>query len=85
MQTTAFKELLVHLHSSIDRVADELTPDRPELAHALRARAHRLPRAEDARLLLYDTLAAGLLDAQLFDRLMLRQNRAARAERRGAP
>jgi hypothetical protein len=85
MHTTAFKELLVHLHTSIDRVADELAPDRPELAHALRARARRLPRPEDARLLLYDTLAAGLFDAQQFDQLMLRQNRAARAERRGAP
>ena len=92
MEKHAFVEMLVSLHDSLDRVVDALTPDRPDLARALRKRAAWIPTPEQiarggtgpgsrtASLgpLLYQALAEGAVDGREFDRLMIRQDRAAR-------
>ena len=92
MEKHAFVEMLVTLHESLDRVVDALTPDRPDLARALRKRAAWIPRPEQiarGRLgrgartpnlgpLLYEALAEGAVDGREFDRVMIRQERAAR-------
>jgi hypothetical protein len=90
-------ELLSHLHQSIDRLAADLMRDRPDLALALRVQTASIPRPEELRPLrppvsarvacdelrplLYRALEEGVVDAKGFDRLMLKQNRAARALR----
>jgi hypothetical protein len=89
-----FLALLTDLHQSIDRVAEDLSRDRPDLATALRVQAAWIPRPEDIpdppepdakracrrlRPLLYRALDEGVLDGNQFDRLMLRQVQARRA------
>ncbi len=92
MEKHAFVEMLVNLHESLDRVVDALTPDRPDLARALRKRAQWIPRPEEiargvtgrgvrtASLgpILYRALAEGAVEGREFDRVMIRQQRAAR-------
>jgi hypothetical protein len=90
-----FLAFLTDLHQSIDRVADDLSRDRPDLATALRLQAAWIPRPEDIpdpspetdgerscrrlRPLLYEALDKGVLDGRQFDRMMLRQVQARRA------
>jgi hypothetical protein len=89
-----FLALLTDIHQSIDRVADDLSRDRPDLATALRVQAAWIPRPEEIdpasdgggeracrrlRPLLYRALDEGVLDGDQFDRMMLRQNQARRA------
>jgi hypothetical protein len=94
MTHQAFVDLLTDLHRSIDRVAEDLAPDRPSLAAALRKRAAYLPRPEELTVgppptsgeqacaalspLMYQALDEGVLDAREFDALMVRRARAAR-------
>lgn len=94
MRNRVLVNLLTELHRSIDRVAEELTPDRPDLASALRKQSARFPRPEElargqtpARSqrasgtlapLLYHALDEGALDARSFDVLMVQRLRAAR-------
>jgi hypothetical protein len=92
--------LLHELHQSIDRLADDLALDRPDLATALRRRSESIPRpanraephvspgarAACMRLypLLYHALDAGLIEAREFDALMLLRIRAGRTLERRA-
>jgi hypothetical protein len=100
MPTQAFIDLLVEIHRSIDRVAEDLARDQPALAAALRKEAERIPRPEDVvrgappaggaapeslEPLLYEALDEGVLDARRFDSLMVRQQRAARTLRTRTP
>jgi hypothetical protein len=89
--------LLRELHHSIDRLADDLAIDRPDLATALRRKSESIPRPADpaeprespgsraacTRLhpLLYHALDAGVVEARDFDALMLLRGRASRALR----
>jgi hypothetical protein len=85
-------QLLTDIHSSIDRLAEDLSRDRPDLAAALRKEAALIPRPEitpspppppprapASRLgpLLYRALDEGILPHQRFDALMVRRARAA--------
>ena len=89
-----FLALLTDLHQSIDRVAEDLSRDRPDLAVALRSQAAWIPRPEEIpepppdnaqracrrlRPLLYRALDEGVLDGKQFDRMMMRQVQARRA------
>jgi len=65
----ALRRVLAHLQDSLDRLADDLAHERPDLAAALRARAARLPPPD----LLYAALAAGAIDARELDRLLVRR------------
>lgn len=80
MRTRDLDELLHQIHHSIDRVAQDLERDRPDLARALRRESTRIPRPS----LLYQALDAGALDARRFDVLMLQRVRADRALRTAA-
>jgi hypothetical protein len=86
-------QLLLELHQSIDRVARDLSRDRPDLAQALRREAAWIPRPEEIlsrpvstparecariRPLLYNALDSGIIDARRFDQMMLRQVQAAK-------
>jgi hypothetical protein len=86
--------LLEELHRSIDRLADDLSLDRPDLATALRRKSESIPRPADRapspaetgsrvacrRLhpLLYHALDEGVVHARDFDALMLLRRRAGR-------
>jgi hypothetical protein len=83
-------QLLDDIHRSIDRLAENLTPDRPDLAAALRKEASLIPRPDIACAqtkpaasatqlgpLLYRALDEGLLPHRRFDALMIRRARAA--------
>jgi hypothetical protein len=83
-------QLLDDIHRSIDRLAENLTPDRPDLAAALRKEAALIPRPDLAPVhprppasatqlgpLLYRALDEGLLPHHRFDALMIRRARAA--------
>jgi hypothetical protein len=87
-----FIQLLTDLHRSLDRLVEDLAPDQPQLAAALRKEAAWIPRPEEiiaqapttgssacASLgpLLYEALDAGVVDARQFDALMVRRARAA--------
>jgi hypothetical protein len=93
MRNRVLVDLLTELHRSIDRVAEDLAPDRPELARALRKQSARIPRPEEIARgqkpssarpsgtlapLLYHALDEGALDARSFDVLMVQRLRAAR-------
>lgn len=93
MRTDPLLELLTQIHRNVDRVCDDLQPDRPDLADALRQHAAWIPRPEELlrgvlpstrasvrRLgpLLYDALDEGLVDARQFDALMIERARAER-------
>lgn len=94
MRQRALLDLLAGLHRAIDRVADDLDGDQPALARALREKAASIPKPKqmipprrhvDSRVacrsippLLYDALDYGLLDAAVFDALMVGQSRARR-------
>jgi hypothetical protein len=93
--TQDLEDLLTDLHGAFDRLVDELRPDRPDLADALRAETDRWPRPPSKKprraarcsqvpALLYRALDAGVVGSRTFDRLMLRQRRAAGALRRRA-
>ncbi len=86
-------DLLTEIHRNVDRVCEDLEPDRPDLAQALRQHAAWIPRPDDLlrgvlpgsdgsvrRLgpLLYDALDEGSVDARHFDALMLERARAER-------
>ncbi len=86
-------ELLTEIHRNVDRVCEDLEPDRPDLAQALRQHAAWIPRPDELvrgalpatdgsvrRLgpLLYDALDEGVVDAQHFDALMVERARAER-------
>ncbi len=92
MADANFIQLLTDLHRSLDRLVEDLTPDQPELAAALRKEAAWIPRPEEViarappssasacaslRPLLYEALDAGVVDARRFDALMVRRARAA--------
>lgn len=49
MTAQAFTDLLTELHASLDRLAEDLQPDRPELAAALRRQTAWIPRPSEAR------------------------------------
>jgi hypothetical protein len=81
-------QLLADIHGSLDRLAEDLSRDRPDLADALRKEASLIPRpdpAADARAaptrttcqrlgpLLYRALDEGLLTHRRFDALMIRR------------
>ena len=81
-------DLLADIHRSLDRLAEDLSRDRPDLATALRKEAALLPKPEPsppraaatcAQLgpLLYRGLDEGLVKPRNFDRLMIRRVRAA--------
>jgi hypothetical protein len=83
-------QLLTDIHSSIDRLAEDLSRDRPDLAAALRKEASLIPKPEvvprqlstpptvtQLRPLLYRALDEGLLPHRRFDALMIRRVRAA--------
>jgi hypothetical protein len=89
-------DLLADIHRSLDRLAEDLSRDRPDLASALRKEAALLPRPESppasparcepancAQLgpLLYRALDEGVVKPRHFDRLMIRRIRAARVVR----
>jgi hypothetical protein len=92
MRAQTFVDLLTDLHRSLDRVADDLTPDRPDLAAALRRQSAWIPRPETVATapaprsttaacaalppLLYEALDEGVIDARTFDKLMIRRLRA---------
>ena len=93
MRKDPLVDLLTEIHRNVDRVCEDLEPDRPDLAEALRQHAAWIPRPEELlagklpatdgsvrRLgpLLYDALDEGIVDAQHFDALMLERARAAR-------
>lgn len=93
MRTDPLIDLFVEIHRNVDRLCDDLQPDRPDLADAIRDHAAWIPRPEDLlrgvlpstrtsirRLgpLLYDALDEGILDARQFDALMLERARAER-------
>jgi hypothetical protein len=84
--------LLTDIHRSIDRLAEDLSRDRPDLAAALRKEAALIPKPDVAPPpppprappsatqlgpLLYRALDEGLLPHQRFDALMVRRARAA--------
>lgn len=95
MRDPLFDKLLTDIHASIDRLADDLQGDRPELARALRCQTAWIPVPEPARQpgrrpsttaacaalppLYYQALDAGIIDAKRFDAMMLRHVRAQRA------
>jgi hypothetical protein len=76
------RRVLAQLQDSLDRLADDLSRDRPDLAAALQQRADHLPPPE----LLFAALAAGALDARELDRLLVRRSCVAslRAKRSAA-
>jgi hypothetical protein len=87
-------DLLADIHRSLDRLAEDLSRDRPDLASALRKEAALLPRPEPSPHqssspancvqlgpLLYRALDEGSLQARQFDRLMIRRVRAAHVMR----
>jgi hypothetical protein len=83
--------LLTDIHHSIDRLAEDLSRDRPDLAAALRKEAALIPKPDlpppppslppptvtQLRPLLYRALDEGLLPHRRFDALMIRRARAA--------
>jgi hypothetical protein len=73
-----FAPLLSSLTCSLERVAHALEPERPDLAHALRQRARTLRPLQPV---LYEALAADLVDGREVDRLLLRATRLQRASR----
>ena len=92
MPKTAFVQLLTEIHRSLDRLVEDLSPDKPELAAALRRKSAWIPRPDalvpqaptsGARAcaslgpLLYEALDAGVVDARQFDALMVQRARAA--------
>jgi hypothetical protein len=81
-------QLLADIHGSLDRLADDLSRDRPDLAHALRKEASLIPRPDPAARplpssrqqlgpLLYRALDEGILTHRRFDALMVRRVHAA--------
>jgi hypothetical protein len=85
------RTLLADLSANLDRLADALQDEQPGLAQRLRVEAVSASPLEAAegttqplRPLLYDALAAGAIEHQRFDRLMLLDARA-RAQRTRAP
>jgi hypothetical protein len=93
-------DLLTEIHRNVDRVCEDLEPDRPDLAEAIRDHAAWIPRPEDllrgtlpstktsvVRLgpLLYDALDEGVVDSRQFDALMLERTRAERVLLRREP
>ena len=89
-------DLLADIHRSLDRLAEDLSRDRPDLASALRKEAALLPRPEappprsslplpascvQLGPLLYRALDEGTLPHRQFDRLMIRRIRAANVMR----
>lgn len=97
MRSPFHDDILSELHASIDRVAQALLPEHPQLAAAMRAHATRLPAppapsSPTARApravppLAYRALDEGLLDGEELDRLLVRHQRAQallRARKRG--
>jgi hypothetical protein len=84
--------LLAHIHHNVDRLCEELEPDRPDLAQSVRAQADWIPRprelldvlappvpspVHELGGLLYEALDAGVIDARKFDVLMVQRARAA--------
>lgn len=93
MRNRELVQLLTDLHRSIDRVAEDLAPDRPDLAHALLAQSAAIPRPEVVARgeaiapppppralgpLLYHALDEGALDGRRFDVLMVQRLKAER-------
>ena len=93
MRNDPLVKLLIEIHQNVDLLCEDLEPDRPDLAAAIRDHAAWIPRPEDLvrgaqpstkatvrRLgaLLYDALDEGLVDAQHFDALMVERVRAER-------
>lgn len=91
MRAQTFVDLLIDLHRSLDRVAEDLQPDRPDLAAALRRQSAWIPRPDIATApqprsvagacaalppLLYEALDEGVIDARTFDKIMIRRLRA---------
>jgi len=85
MRSPFVDDILSDLHRSIDRVAQALLPEHPQLAAAMRAHATRLPpppataRVRPPRAippLAYRALDVGLLDGDELDRLLVRDARA---------
>ena len=87
-------DLLADIHRSLDRLAEDLSRDRPDLASALRKEAALLPKPEPSQPrssspancvqlgpLLYRALDEGSLRARQFDRLMIRRIRVANVMR----
>jgi hypothetical protein len=88
-------KLLADIHRSLERLAGELTPDRPDLAFALRKEASLIPRPEPAPParsgppatclqlgpLLYRALDEGLVPHRRFDALMVRRVSVMRGRR----
>ena len=87
-------DLLADIHRSLDRLAEDLSRDRPDLASALRKEAALLPRPETSPSrasspancvqlgpLLYRALDEGSVKPRQFDRLMIRRIRAANVMR----
>jgi hypothetical protein len=83
------RTLLADLSANLDRLADVLEDEQPALAQRLRIEAESASPLEAAerttrrakgplRPLLYDSLAAGAIEHQRFDRLMLLDVRAQR-------
>jgi hypothetical protein len=95
MRNRTLNDLLTRIHLSIDSLAEELVPEQPLLALALRNQAAHIPRPDPPlanlslrgarracaalRPLLYDALAEGLLDGREFDAWMVRRLKAERA------
>lgn len=84
------EQLLADLARDLDRLADAIASDEPQLARVLRCEAERagpealsaaepVPRRRAIEPQLYRALDAGALDARRFDRLM---TLAARVRRR---
>jgi hypothetical protein len=78
------RTLLADLSANLDRLADALQDEQPTLARRLRFEASVASPLEAAesrgpqplRPLLYDSLAAGVIEHPRFDRLMLLEARA---------
>lgn len=82
------RTLLADLSANLDRLADALEERQPALAQRLRVEAvsaspleaaEPTPRPRALRPLLYDSLVAGAIEHERFDRLMLLDARARRA------
>jgi len=81
------RRLLTDLAYNLDRLADQLEPERPALARSLRREsvaatgeegARDAPTRRPLRPVLYEALDAGVLPASRFDRLMVLEARARR-------